>query len=516
MYKNKAKSAYSLLELAVVIVITSLLIGGLIATRSMLGQAKIQGIGNEYQTYKKNIMSFKELYSYLPGDAPIDVQNQLGGTAAYIQNVNCANNYCSLLSDNKVFMCDTYNGFKQMALNDLSSGINIDKNKTAAPRCAAIESTRTIINDVADGYLPMSPNMNDTAWFFSSIYQSGDNINSTTPWGLSPTECATIGCKATDLILILFGTSQPRRGSVASRQSFNIVSSAFAAGTFPVLHLAGGLTIQADTAITVGQNGELYLQSFSGNPRSDFFSSIQQQIPSATGGNGWVTIPNYMQTNFNGATTGAVMLDMPSVVFGAGGYFSYPNDQPLVWINTGNGGTDLSSVGNLNFTHCQKMLGSSIIFGRDSDYCTQNNIAITNANPTYSTGSSTSGGSSSTPSTSPSTSGGSSSTPSTSPSTSGGSSSSSAARNIFPVFAAIDPQVAKKIDIKFDDGLPLQGAILGLKGNVTALDGTQVNTSANACNSAASDTANTQSATYLATIPSPEYGCRMGFIIDAS
>ena len=61
---------FTLLEMSLVIVVIALVIGGFIASKSMIRQARLRGVQSEAQHYIQAIQDFKDKYGYLPGDMP--------------------------------------------------------------------------------------------------------------------------------------------------------------------------------------------------------------------------------------------------------------------------------------------------------------------------------------------------------------------------------------------------------------------------------------------------------------
>ena len=62
------EKGFSLVELAIVIVIMGLLVAGVVGGRDMIQTAKLRGVITEVQKYKVAIDSFKETYNGIPGD----------------------------------------------------------------------------------------------------------------------------------------------------------------------------------------------------------------------------------------------------------------------------------------------------------------------------------------------------------------------------------------------------------------------------------------------------------------
>ena len=64
------KSGFTLLELAVVLVVVGLIVGGIFTSKGMIRSSQIQSALSDADAYKKNVMTFKDKYKYLPGDMP--------------------------------------------------------------------------------------------------------------------------------------------------------------------------------------------------------------------------------------------------------------------------------------------------------------------------------------------------------------------------------------------------------------------------------------------------------------
>lgn len=62
------KSAFSLVELSIVLVILGLLVGGVLSGRSLIRAAELRGVMTEFQQWQTAINSFKAKYNALPGD----------------------------------------------------------------------------------------------------------------------------------------------------------------------------------------------------------------------------------------------------------------------------------------------------------------------------------------------------------------------------------------------------------------------------------------------------------------
>jgi prepilin-type N-terminal cleavage/methylation domain-containing protein len=73
---------YTLVELAIVLVIIGLIIGGILMGRDLLATAAMQAEITQIQQFNTAVNMFTVKYNYLPGDIPASVVTQLGFTAA--------------------------------------------------------------------------------------------------------------------------------------------------------------------------------------------------------------------------------------------------------------------------------------------------------------------------------------------------------------------------------------------------------------------------------------------------
>lgn len=67
-FKKQNSSAFTLIELAVAIVIIGFIIGGVAAGSALMQQARLQGIIADFQKYKVAYNNFKQVYNAVPGD----------------------------------------------------------------------------------------------------------------------------------------------------------------------------------------------------------------------------------------------------------------------------------------------------------------------------------------------------------------------------------------------------------------------------------------------------------------
>jgi prepilin-type N-terminal cleavage/methylation domain-containing protein len=64
------KSGFTLVELAIVIVVIGLLVGGVLQGQELIKQAKLRAVINEQKNFERAVYSFQSKYNALPGDMP--------------------------------------------------------------------------------------------------------------------------------------------------------------------------------------------------------------------------------------------------------------------------------------------------------------------------------------------------------------------------------------------------------------------------------------------------------------
>src|SRR5690349_25079544 len=68
MSRNSAEAGFTLVEIAIVLVIIGLLLGGILKGQEMITQAKIKNLINDFNGVTVAITSYQDRYRQLPGD----------------------------------------------------------------------------------------------------------------------------------------------------------------------------------------------------------------------------------------------------------------------------------------------------------------------------------------------------------------------------------------------------------------------------------------------------------------
>lgn len=67
---NKRQSGFTLIEIAIVMVIIGLLLGGVLKGQEMITNARIKNVTNDFEGISAAIFSYQDRYNALPGDDP--------------------------------------------------------------------------------------------------------------------------------------------------------------------------------------------------------------------------------------------------------------------------------------------------------------------------------------------------------------------------------------------------------------------------------------------------------------
>src|SRR3954469_20512983 len=86
MKSMKAQAGFTLVEIAIVLVIIGLLLGGILKGQEMITQAKIKNIVNDFNGITAAVNSYQDRYRALPGD-DLNAATRWSGAPA----VNAAN-----------------------------------------------------------------------------------------------------------------------------------------------------------------------------------------------------------------------------------------------------------------------------------------------------------------------------------------------------------------------------------------------------------------------------------------
>lgn len=128
MKQNKESDGFTLVELAIVLVIVGLLVAGILKGSEMIHNAQMQETISQYESFLGAHHSFKQIYGSIPGDM-VNATNRLVGCNA---GNNCANGDGNGILGNRLGngggattgSAENALYWKHMALSELIGGIN--------------------------------------------------------------------------------------------------------------------------------------------------------------------------------------------------------------------------------------------------------------------------------------------------------------------------------------------------------------------------------------------------------
>lgn len=133
--KNVRDSGFTLVELAIVITIIGLLIGGVLKGQELLENARMTAVQSQMKGYQAAITSFRDIYKSMPGDTN-NATNFLTGCTATNNCINGDNNGTIAGSvTNWYYGYDTdecFQAWKHLALANLITGIDTTVARPAA------------------------------------------------------------------------------------------------------------------------------------------------------------------------------------------------------------------------------------------------------------------------------------------------------------------------------------------------------------------------------------------------
>ncbi len=76
----KKQAGFTLIELAIVLVIIGLLLGGVLRGQELINSAKVKNMARDFQNIQVYIYGYQDKFKALPGDDPAVASHVTGGT----------------------------------------------------------------------------------------------------------------------------------------------------------------------------------------------------------------------------------------------------------------------------------------------------------------------------------------------------------------------------------------------------------------------------------------------------
>lgn len=114
MKRNIAEYGFTLIEMAIVIVIIGLLIGGVLMGQELIGGSRLNAVISDIGHYKASVQQFRSTYSHLPGDMP--------NAGNYWPNCDATPANCNGNGDGHVVGTEVLRAWQQLADSTIIKG----------------------------------------------------------------------------------------------------------------------------------------------------------------------------------------------------------------------------------------------------------------------------------------------------------------------------------------------------------------------------------------------------------
>lgn len=164
---HKQKQGFTLIEIAIVLVIIGLLAGGILKGQQMIENAKYKAWVKEIDSYRTAVMTFRDKYRYLPGDYPFP--DKLNPPASFVPSPGNGNGIISGVSGGIMSSSnEAANALSQLILDGLITGdaTNPDQTRTT-PVGGKLDMMHT--NGWGAGYGTANAPAFETKFFFTGI-----------------------------------------------------------------------------------------------------------------------------------------------------------------------------------------------------------------------------------------------------------------------------------------------------------------------------------------------------------
>lgn len=133
----KKQAGFTLVEIAIVLVIIGLLLGGVLKGQELINSAKAKSIVNDFRTISTMVYSYQDRFRYMPGDDP-KANDHVGGTNAttFGSGDSIGNGRISGAWDSKTATDESALVWQHVRLANLSTGPTTTSDADYYPRNA--------------------------------------------------------------------------------------------------------------------------------------------------------------------------------------------------------------------------------------------------------------------------------------------------------------------------------------------------------------------------------------------
>lgn len=134
---KKSQGGFTLVEIAIVLVIIGLLLGGVLKGQELINSAKVKNLANDFRSISSFVYAYQDRFRALPGDDTNVANHVTGGTAATtpvapaLANARISGNWNSTTTTD-----ETYLFWQHVRLAGLATGTPVVGNAEYIPRNA--------------------------------------------------------------------------------------------------------------------------------------------------------------------------------------------------------------------------------------------------------------------------------------------------------------------------------------------------------------------------------------------
>jgi prepilin-type N-terminal cleavage/methylation domain-containing protein len=132
--KSKSKqTGFTLVEIAIVLVIIGLLLGGILKGQELINSAKVKNLANDFRTVPTYIYGYQDKFKALPGDDPAAAAHVNGATTATTPASSQGNGVINGLWNSTTQSDESYLFWQQVRLANLAAGPTDPADATYVP-----------------------------------------------------------------------------------------------------------------------------------------------------------------------------------------------------------------------------------------------------------------------------------------------------------------------------------------------------------------------------------------------
>lgn len=129
--RNKSQSGFTLVEMAIVLVIVGLLIGGVLKGQELINSAKVKNLANDFRNMPTLIYSYQDKFRALPGDDAQASTHLTGGVVGSSSGATAGNGKLEGAWNSTTATDESYLFWQHVRLAGLATGVT-DTTATSA------------------------------------------------------------------------------------------------------------------------------------------------------------------------------------------------------------------------------------------------------------------------------------------------------------------------------------------------------------------------------------------------